>query len=244
MSPSLQRGRRAGAALLLVVAAFAFAPAATATADPGPTGPCTDADGVTVVVDLTELGGSVEVGCAASAATGAEALTAAGFTDTRDASGLVCALESAPEPCPTEFTGTYWSYWTATPDGAWTMSMEGPDTTVPAPGSLEGWRYGDGSAGPTIAPADALAAPADAPTQEAAEPTADATTDATVTATDGADTELAVQPDDVQPDDEGVEDTPAWLVVVIGVAAVGLGAAVLVGLSRRRRDTFGPSGQD
>lgn len=237
MSLSLQRGRRAVAALLLSGAAFAIAP--TASAATGPAGPCTDPDGVTVVVDLTELGGDVEVGCAPTAATGAEALTAAGFTDTRDAAGLVCALESMPDPCPTKFTGTYWSYWTATPDGEWTTYMEGPDTAVPAPGSLEGWRYGDGMAGPTVTPADALAGAADAGTDDTAAPTDDATVEATTTAADGTDTELAVADDA-----EDGDGTPAWLVVVIGVAAVGLGAAVLVGLSRRRQDISGPPGQD
>jgi hypothetical protein len=235
MSPSLHDARRAVVALLLASGALVVGPVAAAAAvAPDLSGACTDPDGVTVVVDLTELGGGVEVGCAPTAATGAEALVAAGFTDTRDAAGLVCAIEAAPEPCPAEFTGTYWSYWSALPDGDWTMYMEGPDTAVPAPGSLEGWRYGDGSAGPTVAVADVVAAAG-----EPAEPTADPAQEVTADdEADPADSELAATQSE-----EG-DGPPAWLVVVVGLGALGAGAAVLVGLARRRRDISGPPGQD
>lgn len=235
MSPSLHDARRAVVALLLASGALVVAPVATATAAaPEPSGACTDSDGVTVVVDLTELGGGVELGCAPAPATGAEALVAAGFTDTRDAAGMVCAIEAAPDPCPAEFTGTYWSYWSALPDGDWTMYMEGPDTAVPAPGSIEGWRYGDGSAGPRVAVADVVAA-----ADEPAEPTADPAQDVTAEdGTDTADSELAVT------EGEEGDGPPAWLVVVVGLGALGAGAAILVGLARRRRDISGPPGQD
>uniref|UniRef100_UPI0035683872 hypothetical protein n=1 Tax=Actinotalea sp. TaxID=1872145 RepID=UPI0035683872 len=59
-------------ATLLALSGVA-APAAAAE------GACTDADGVTVVVDFTDLGGEVEIGCATAPATGTEALQEAGF---------------------------------------------------------------------------------------------------------------------------------------------------------------------
>lgn len=104
----------------------------------------------TVVVDATEVGGTVEVGCAADPTTGTEALNQAGFTETRDGSGLICAIADRPDPCPEVFTGSYWSYWSAEIGGEWQVRMEGPDTAAPAP--AEGWRYGDGTQPPGIEP--------------------------------------------------------------------------------------------
>lgn len=112
---------------------------------------CADGE-VVVVVDFTDLGGDVEIGCSSEAASGTEALRAAGFTDSRDASGLICAIDALPDPCPATFTGSYWSYWYAE-GGAWQTWMEGSDTAVPAAGGVEGWRYNDGSAGPDVDPA-------------------------------------------------------------------------------------------
>jgi len=237
MSLSRQYGR-AAALLLLTTAALGVGPAAgAAVVEPDLSGGCTDGAGVTVVVDLTELGGGVEVGCAPTAATGSEALAAAGFTETRDASGLICAIEAAPDPCPAEFTGDWWTYWYAAPDGEWVTYMEGPDTAVPEPGAYEGWRYGDGTAAPTVTPADvaAAAAAAEEPAEEEApEPTAgegdeaaeDTGTDAAVTA------------------DEDAAGTPAWVVVAVAVAGLAALAAVVAGLLRRNRDAHGPAGQD
>jgi len=222
MSRSLLLGRRAAAALalgtgtLLVLASAASAVPRTAD---GPSGACTDPAGVTVVVDFTDTGGKVEVGCAEEAATGAAALVAAGFVDTRDASGLICAIDAVPDPCPTTFEGTYWSYWSATPDGSWEMYQEGPDTTVPEPGALEGWRYNDGSAGPSLSPAEVLAATA--------------TTESVPTAEDGADAADEVTSDGL----------PTWAIVLVAVALVGAVAATGVGLVRRRGQN-GPAGQD
>lgn len=127
-------------------------PAAAATGS-ALEGACTDSDGVTVVVDSTALGGGIEAGCAPEGGvTGTEALLAAGFTEARDPSGFICAVDGLPDPCPTEFTGEYWSYWFAEPGGdTWESYQEGSDTAVTAPGAVEGWRYGDGSAGPEVA---------------------------------------------------------------------------------------------
>lgn len=164
------------------------APALAATAATGTPleGACPDADGVTVVVDSTALGGGIEAGCAPEAGvSGTEALLAAGFTEARDPSGFVCAVDGLPDPCPTEFTGEYWSYWYAEPGAqTWTAYQEGSDTAVVAAGAVEGWRYGDGSEGPAVtlpvvAAEDTTTTTdsADAGTAEDAEGTPDAATD-------------------------------------------------------------------
>lgn len=220
--------RRTGTTL--AVLALVLAPAATsaAAATRMPTsvdGACTDPAGVTVVVDFTDLGGEVEIGCAPEgAATGTEALQAAGFTDTRDASGLICAIDAQPDPCPATFTGSYWSYWSAEPDGAWTAYMEGSDTAVPAAGALEGWRYNDGATGPGVEPAAVAAqASADEPT---AEQDAEQSADDTATASDGAS------------DGSGT----VWPLAAGAVLLAGVVAAAVV-VARRRAPT-GDAGPD
>lgn len=234
-SPARPRRTPRATGMTLAALALVLAPAAgTAAAAPVTTsvdGGCTDPAGVTVVVDFTDLGGDVEIGCApAGAATGTEALQAAGFTDTRDASGLICAIDTQPDPCPATFTGSYWSYWSAAPDGAWTAYMEGSDTAVPAAGALEGWRYNDGSQGPGVEPtavAQASEATADEPAteQDAGQATDDSTTD-DASADDGA----SEGPGTVWP-------LAAGAVLLAGVVA----AAVVVA---RRRASTGDAGPD
>lgn len=240
-----QAGSRAPRAARALTALTGIGVLAAALVGPGlghavaaPSGPCTDPEGVTVVVDKTDLGGEVEMGCATDAATGSEALVAAGFTDTRDASGLICAIDALPDPCPAEFTGSYWSYWTAEPGGAWEMAMVGPDEAVPAPGGVEGWRYSDGSAGPSV---DAPAAPS----QEAA--------DQAATSGESDDEAGAGSGDEGEGVDDGTTATTAEreptaadgpspaLLAGIGVVALLAVAALVVS---RRRSAHGPAGQD
>lgn len=117
-------------------------------------GACDGAAGVTVVVDFTELGGTIETGCATGdPATGRAALLAAGFTAADSQPGLLCAINTKPDPCPATFQGSYWSYWHSAPNGQWTSYQVGADSSHPVPGELEGWRYNDGAVGPGIAPA-------------------------------------------------------------------------------------------
>lgn len=239
LSGSATAGLRTGVPLLVAVAFTALAgPAAAATVPTtaAASGPCTDGEGVTVVVDLTDLGGEVEVGCATDAGTGTEALQAAGFTDTRDASGMICAVDDLPDPCPTEFEGSFWSYWFAGDDGTWQTYMEGSDTAVPEAGGVEGWRYSDGSAGPTLSPTEALAL-------EPAEAEQDATADATEETADDA---AAGDADEQTTVTQGspVETTGGVSPVLLagaGVIAVLAAGAVLL---RRRSDQHGPRGQD
>lgn len=245
LSRSTTAGLRTGVPLLLAVAFTALAgPAAAATVPTAaaPSGPCTDGEGVTVVVDLTDLGGEVEVGCATDAGTGTEALQAAGFTDTRDASGMICAVDGLPDPCPATFEGSFWSYWFGGEDGTWQTYMEGSDTAVPEAGGVEGWRYSDGSAGPTLSPTEALAvespdaeegateegATEEDTTQETADDTAAGADDEQTTVTQGSPVEA---PGGVSP----------VLLAGAGVVAVLAAGAVLL---RRRSDQHGPRGQD
>ena len=244
LSRSTTAGLRTGVPLLLAVAVTALAGPAAAASVPttaAPSGPCTDGEGITVVVDLTDLGGEVEVGCATDAGTGTEALQAAGFTDTRDASGMICAVDGLPDPCPATFEGSFWSYWFGGEDGTWQTYMEGSDTAVPEAGGVEGWRYSDGSAGPTLSPTEALALEATEPEEEATEEdateedTSEETTDGT--AGDGDEQTTVTQGSPV----EAPAGVSPVLLAGAGVVVVLAAGALLL---RRRSDQHGPRGQD
>ncbi|MEO7349160.1 MAG: hypothetical protein ABIW32_04795 [Terrimesophilobacter sp.] len=144
------------AAVALVGGSVAFAGIADSAPAFAADGVC---DGVSVVVDLTDIGGELEVRCAAGdQATGRDALLAAGFTTTDAEGGYICAINAMPDPCPEVFDGNFWSYWNTTPNGEWTSYEVGADSSAPSPGSIEGWRYNDGATPPGIAPADVAAA--------------------------------------------------------------------------------------
>src|SRR5690606_10228313 len=132
----------------LVAVAAALVPASAFGSDAAPV-VCDD--GVAVVVDFTDLGGVVEVGCAPGAqASGRAALAAAGFTSSDGAAGFICAIDARPDPCPEVFEGSFWAYWHAMPGGEWLTYNEGADTSQPELGSVEGWRYNDGATPPGI----------------------------------------------------------------------------------------------
>jgi len=87
-------------AIAVTVLAGALVPVlAGAPADAEP-GACPDAQGVTVVVDLTDLGGGVQVGCAGSGPmNGIEALQRAGFSvsgTARQGLAFVCRIAGRP----------------------------------------------------------------------------------------------------------------------------------------------------
>lgn len=206
--------RLAAIAFGVIALASVGTPAVAADAA-DPPGACADGQGVTVVVDFTELGGEVEVGCATDITTGTAALTSAGFVDTRDAAGMICAIDSLPEPCPATFTGSYWSYWNAE-GGEWLAWMEGSDTAVPAAGGVEGWRYNDGSAGPGVDPA-AL------PRADDGDPESDSIL-------------VTAMPE--------VDRTAPWVPVLVGVAILAAALVAGARLLRTRRSDHGPDGQD
>lgn len=146
----------ASGALLLGALLVIWLPSAPASAGEGA---CVDGDGVTVVVDFTDLGGSIVTGCASGdPATGREALEAAGFAATDSQPGMICAIGAQPDPCPATFEGSYWSYWHSSAAGDWVSYQVGSDSSDPTPGEIEGWRYNDGSTGPGIAPTEVAGA--------------------------------------------------------------------------------------
>lgn len=221
------------AALLTAGLLGLAAPGATALVPTAaePSGACPDDTGVTVVVDKTDLGGEVEIGCATTPGTGTEVLQAAGFTDVRDDSGLICAIDSLPDPCPAEFTGSYWSYWYAEAGGEWQTYLEGSDTAQPAAGSVEGWRYNDGSQPPSVE-APVPGEGEEPAVEETEEPAEEAPAD-----DDGATAGPA-------PEGSGEQSSSGpspVLLTAAGVIAVLAAGAVLLA---RRRSAHGPAGQD
>ncbi|MER7169415.1 hypothetical protein ABT336_25570 [Micromonospora sp. NPDC000207] len=162
MSSALSTTRRRLAGLI----AAAVVAVGLVAADPAPqaaqAAPCTGTTGVTVVVDYGPLGGGVQVGChVGDPATGLAALQGAGFTVTGTARwglAFVCRINgqptSATEPCVNTPPATaYWSYWHAAGSGSpWTYSTSGASSYNPAPGTVEGWRFGTGTAPSITAP--------------------------------------------------------------------------------------------
>lgn len=171
----VKRVSRVGIRMLAAVALLGGSVAVAGIADSAPAFAAdTTCDGVTVVVDFTDIGGELEVGCAEGAQeSGRAALLDAGFTATDSQPGLLCAINSMPDPCPETFEGVYWAYWHSTPSSEWESYMVGADSSTPATGSIEGWRYNDGSTPPGVEPADA-ASQLPAPAPESTEPSEDA----------------------------------------------------------------------
>jgi hypothetical protein len=171
--------RRLAIALLGLVVASGAAATSPARAHPQDAargaaswtaGACDDDRGVTVVVDFTYFGGSVQVRCAAApVGSGFEALTKAGFRVDQVASqpGLLCRIDGEPSGfhCQTAPpSNAYWAYWHAARGGSWAYSSSGASRTPP-PGSVEGWAFG-AQAQPGIAPPP----PAPAPTTTTSPP--------------------------------------------------------------------------
>ncbi|TVP64490.1 MAG: hypothetical protein EA340_13590 [Nitriliruptor sp.] len=112
-------------------------------------------DGVWVVVDARAAGGSLSTRCApGSPTTGLAALEQAGYAYAFVPSipGMVCTIDARPDPCNGAPASAYWSYWYAEQGGSWTYATVGAGARTPPPGSVEGWRFGDGSAAPGTAP--------------------------------------------------------------------------------------------
>jgi len=209
MNPS----RAARVLALPVLALVGIAAAMTVAAPPATADQAVavqECDGVTVVVDFTDLGGAVETGCAeGDPGSGREALESAGFTPVDSQPGLICTIDSQPDPCPAEFEGSYWAYWQVL-DGEWAASQTGADDTDPAPGDIDGWRYNDGSVPPPL--------PQTGETDASGEQTSsDAATDEATSAPA-----------------EGGSGVPVGIWVVMGVVVVGLVVGLVV---RRQRDT-------
>ena len=164
--------RRPAATALRTVVAVGFALATAlgfATAGPAQAAACSGTSGVTVVVTFPS--GSTSVGCAqGDPSTGLDALAGAGFSyvfPTR-APGFVCRINGQPGASTDDCVvaspaNASWSYWHAQPGGSWQYSSTGAGGHNPAPGSVEGWRWGSGAA-PAIAPPAAKATSTPKPT--------------------------------------------------------------------------------
>lgn len=166
-------------ALVLVASAAALVASMLAVAAPASAasdGPATEAcDGVLVVVDARALGGNRTVGCASGEPdTGLVALTDAGhdYAFVPTIAGLICTIDGRPDPCTGLTDEAYWGYWHAPgPDGPWTYSVHGAGFRTPPPGSVEGWRFGDGNEPPDL-PGQPVLATASTPagTEDGGEP--------------------------------------------------------------------------
>ncbi|MFY1638128.1 hypothetical protein ACN27F_33415 [Solwaraspora sp. WMMB335] len=134
---------------VIVTAGATLAPADSAAAA-GRAGYCPDGDGVTVIVDFQDLGGSTIIRCAVGdQASGHAALKNAGISITgtvRWGESFICRIEGKPtaaeEPCvDTPPATAYWSYWHAPHGGTWTYSQHGVMARKPPLGSFEGWSF-------------------------------------------------------------------------------------------------------
>lgn len=130
-------------ASLVVPAGYLAGPAAAAA--------CSGTSGVTVVVQFPD--GHVEIGCAlGDPSTGVEALENAGFpVDPVYKSAFVCRIKGEPSTDHCQSTppaNAYWAYYHAESGGGWAYSTSGAWGRNPKPGSVEGWRFGDGKCYP------------------------------------------------------------------------------------------------
>ena len=134
---------------VVVMGAVSIATAPTASA-----AACEGTSGVTVVVESPS---GTTVSCALGDPTsGFDALARAGFgvTPVQRFPGALCRINGFPadQGCVVMPPATaYWAYWQASAGGSWSYSSAGAGSTNPAPGSVEGWRFGSGQA-PSVPP--------------------------------------------------------------------------------------------
>ena len=157
-TPLTRQGARARRPLVtlttLSVLAAGLVATGSAAAAPAYAAACTGTKGVTVVVNFTKLGGKVKTACdPANPATGLAALTGAGFSYAfvPGQPGFVCTIDKQPRPCNGAPAKAFWSYWHAKPHGRWVFSSLGAGSYNPAPGTVQGWAFGAGTA-PRISP--------------------------------------------------------------------------------------------
>lgn len=127
-------------------------------AGPAEAAACSGSSGVTVVVQFPDR---TEIRCAeGDPSSGFDALVRAGFAVTRVTKfpGAVCRIDGVPasDPCVNmPPANAYWTYFHAQPGGEWNSSSVGADGYNPKPGSVEGWRFGDGDEPSTSPPGSA-----------------------------------------------------------------------------------------
>lgn len=170
--------------VLRALAATALAAGGAVMVAPAPAGAATcSGDGVSVVVDYRELGGTTVTACApngagkSAAAVFAEAGVQVSYASRQP--GFVCRVNGVPtsDPCVnTSPTDAFWGLWWS--DGArpWTYSSSGVGSlTVPAGGSV-GWSWQqDREAGGAVPPGVAApTAPTSSPSPSATSTTSPA----------------------------------------------------------------------
>lgn len=139
----------------------AAAPSASAA---GYSGYCKDGNGVTVVIDFQQLGGTTVIRCAPGPVvpgfTGLDALKDAGVPYEgvrRWGDAFICRLYNRPSPAEdipingnptyrercidTPPAAAYWSYWHAPNGGSWTYSQFGVKNRNAIKGGFEGWSF-------------------------------------------------------------------------------------------------------
>jgi hypothetical protein len=210
------------ATLLMLVGIGGQAPAAFAQPAATAAG-CTDANGVSVVVDLRQLGGGILERCAAglgAGGTGLDALSRAGIPyqgTSQWGDSFICRLLGRPaadeslhipgnsnyhEQCITTPPATaYWAYWWAPNGGSWRYSGAGVSSHRVTPGGFEGWVFTLGNADsqtpPGVAPVRATTVPATAASASpAAQPDPNKSQPASIPTSSGAPTQhsTATQP--------------------------------------------------
>ena len=135
------------AALVLMAGAAGLVSTSTSAADADEVGTAATCDGVWVVVDAREVGGSITTRCApGDPDSGLAALRAAGHTYefVPRVPGMVCTIDGRPDPCNGAPADAYWSYWHAEEGGTWTYASRGAGERDPQPGEVEGWAFGAG----------------------------------------------------------------------------------------------------
>jgi len=224
--------RAAGfAAVLFTIALGLSAPAAHA--DPASVKDCASQGGVYVTIATPD--GATSGACVMQPASGAAALQAAGYSFTKDASGMICAINGYPDPCPATFDGNYWHYYQASSldalAGHWTYATTGPDDTKPQAGWVEGWCYS--------AEQDCLPMPADTSASTVDAPPVTPSATENVPTTQHVDTTPSIVDG---PFDAGtLPFTQAHPGLVTGIAAIAVVAvvvvviAVVLGRSRRNK---------
>jgi hypothetical protein len=158
----MKRHRVLAAMTLLAFTVAGGVPAHGVDQSRGTPGYCTDAQGVTVVIDFGDLGGTPIVRCnpQSGAGTGLDALKGAGFQIAgvqRWGESFICRIENRPAPgekiaikgnanyreacIDTPPASGYWSYWHAGNNCEWEYSQWGVKNREFVPGGFEGWVF-------------------------------------------------------------------------------------------------------
>lgn len=159
---------------VLLLAGIALVPVGPADA-----AACSGTSGVTVVVQFPDR---TETGCApGDPSSGYQALKWAGFEvvlATGSGAGAICSIDHYPDhDCPAmPPQSAYWAYFHAQPGGSWSYSSVGGGSYDPKPGTVEGWRFGSGSAPSSPPPGTKPSPSPTASSRPAGTPTARPTT--------------------------------------------------------------------